>query len=121
MSYVTGLTLIVATTDERHAAYLSAWLRNQGRGWSLSRDLADMHGGHKHPQCALYCAGLNGFTEDAAFLAEFQAIGWSQPDKVVLVLQTEDDAAEVHRPGRPDPDRAEREQLDRLAADDGAP
>ena len=105
MSYVTGVTLICSLMegdegDERWGedllGELNDWLRSHGVQGGFA-ELSGRYGGSKHPQCYTYAAGLNGLPVKE-FVNFICSRWWECPERVVLVMQTEQEPARVYRP-----------------------
>jgi hypothetical protein len=88
---------------------VQTWLAGSKDGQQL-RDVSDYAGGGKHPQFLAMSAGINGFWDDEEFIAYVLARNWSDPENLVLVIQPEDGATRVFRPGNYQIDRLEAPQ-----------
>lgn len=98
MSVVTGIMLITSLNDDAAIAEVQAWLAERWGGQVLV-DVSDSAGGRKHPQFEALAAGINGFVEDEEFAAFVISREWWNPENVVLIMQPEEGAARVYRPG----------------------
>lgn len=104
MSYVTGVVLQLGCgPDEDKIPEINKWLSNcKGEfGFGPLVEVCDHAGGTKHPQVMVYVAGYNYFPEEA-FRDYILSTQWADPSQVVLLMTTELNPTEVHRPKEPE-------------------
>jgi len=104
MSYVSGVVLTVHVCEEAdedaplsQITAINAWLDEQGKG--VLADLTSHMGGRKHPQIFVYGGGFN-YLDEEAFVSVVREQSWAHPDNVCLIINPEQGAVQVYRPGR---------------------
>lgn len=102
MSQVSGVTLIcdLIESESDDGAELLEKLNSilkKYKGNDEFAELSQHYGGHKHPQCLAFGAGVNFLDEDE-FAQDVMALDWQCPENVVLVIRPEEGATRVWRP-----------------------
>lgn len=98
MSVVTGITLHLGHHDESNPLErIHQWIARHSFP-PLKKQLAAEFGGNKHPQIQLWTAGYNYFPNEE-FITFFLCLrnSWTEPETVVLIVNTEEGPATVVR------------------------
>jgi hypothetical protein len=103
MSVVSGITLICRLSESEDdegtdlLIKLNTLLTTMGHDGNKFSEVSRHYGGHKHPQCLIFGAGINYLNEDE-FAEEVLLWDWKTPENIILIIQPEDGPTRVFRP-----------------------